>query len=168
MKHNLYVLVGCMGSGKSSIAEELSKMLNIPIIRTTTSRPIREGESANAYNFVSETYFIDNEDSFIETQSYNTIYGTWHYGLEKKSIDSMDSDAIVILSPCGYKKLLKASVDVDIKLFYIYTNTKNRLSRLNFRGDNEKEITRRMEADKKDFENILDYEPIVIYNNNGY
>lgn len=166
MIKKLYVVVGEMGSGKTTIVEKASKELNIPIVKTTTTRPKRDNEDDEAYNFVSDEYFEEGKAKFIEIKSYDTIYGKWYYGLEYSSLQRIDSkEAIVILTPKGYKDLVKNIENkIDIELFYVYVPTRDRISRIKARGDMSEEIMRRIKTDKEDFKDILDLEPKVIDN----
>lgn len=166
MVENIYVFIGEMGSGKTTIVEALSKELNIPIVKTTTSRPMRDNEDKNSYNFVDDKYFEINKDGFIETRHYDTIYGRWYYGLEYSSLEEINyNECLLILTPSSYKNLLNMlSDDIKIKLFYIYLSEEDRLARTKARGDLSDEITRRIEADKIDFKNVLGLNPIIIDN----
>ena len=166
MVENIYVFIGEMGSGKSTIVEALSKELNIPIVKTTTSRPIRDNEDENSYNFVDAKYFEINKDGFIETREYDTIYGRWYYGLEYSSLQEITSkECLLILTPVSYQNLVNMiGDDIKIKLFYIYLSEEDRMIRTKDRGDRTKEILRRIEADKIDFKNVLDLGPNVIDN----
>lgn len=166
MIKNLYVIIGEMGSGKTTIVEKASKILDIPIVKTTTTRPKRDNEDENAYNFVDDKYFEEKKDEFIEMKSYNTIFGKWHYGLEYSSLEGMNSkEAIIILTPTGYKDLVNTMKNkVDIVLIYIYVPTSLRITRIETRGDIGEEVIRRIKTDKEDFKDVLSLEPKIIDN----
>ena len=60
-------LVGKSGSGKDTIIQKLRADLKIPIAISFTSRPMRSGEIQDlTYHFVSDNYFEDNKEKFIE------------------------------------------------------------------------------------------------------
>ena len=127
MLKKLYVFVGEMGSGKTTIAQEVSIRTNIPIVRTTTSRPMRENETEKDYKFVDNSHFKNNLDKFLEYKVYDTIYGKWWYGL---SIDNLNEikceEAIVILTPSGYCDLINKCNNIETELFYISTDEAKR------------------------------------------
>ena len=84
------ILCGKSGSGKDAIASALSEFEGVKRIVSSTSRPMREGETdGKESNFLSKEAFtekVQNGD-FIEYRLYDTLVGgnpdTWGYGTEK-------------------------------------------------------------------------------------
>ena len=73
----IYCILGMTGTGKTTLAREVSKKLKIPIIISYTSRPIREGEQQDVdYHYVDNKYFDDNKDDFIEMREYEVYDGS--------------------------------------------------------------------------------------------
>lgn len=166
----LYIIIGKMGSGKTTIVEKVSDILNIEIVKSTTSRPKREGEDDNSYIFVDENYFYENIDNFIEYKTYDTIYGKWHYGIEYKTLENIKGDrAFIISTPLGCEDIINnlksINPNIDTKIIYITSRKHIRLFRTLNRGDNMEEVLRRFEADEIDFLNIERLKAIYIDNN---
>lgn len=157
----LIILVGKTCSGKTVIRDELNK-LGYKSIITTTTRPMRLGEiNGVTYDFISEEEFKNkiDEDYFIEYTSYNVADGsTWYYGTPKSVFNK---DGIIILNPAGIKNIPKSD---DNLIFYISCPEDEIRKRLFNRGDNIKEATRRMLADRKDFEDIENFVNYIVYN----
>lgn len=144
-------LVGMTATGKSEIAKELVK-LGIPKIVTTTTRPNRSGEVDGVdYNFISDSKFekMKKNHEFVETTSYNTVYGIWKYGTP---ISALRDDGVIILNPDGLKAF--RDMNINCKVFYIQASEGVVRNRLRFRGDSQEEADRRIKTDKKDFKNI--------------
>ncbi len=75
MKPTILAIVGPSGSGKTSLAEYLKKMLDIPVIVSYTTRPIREGEVDGVdHHFVSECDMPPKEQMLAYTK-----FGGFHY-----------------------------------------------------------------------------------------
>lgn len=161
-------LVGKTASGKDTIKQELLKMGYESVI-TTTTRPMRLGEEDGVtYHYVSEDEFIrmKDENLFAEYTYYLTVHGKWYYGSRLKHLENSDNK-IIILNPDGIKKL---SESIDLKKWYIvYLSCSDEVirERLDKRGDNKDEATRRMAADKNDFEDIEKYANVIVAND-GY
>ena len=104
-------LIGKSGSGKDTIVQKLHADLKIPIAISFTSRPMRPGEIQDlTYHFVSDDYFEDNKEKFIEQRLYKVINqdGTkdiWRYGLNRDSIkEGLNVDVVDVN---GYEALRK-------------------------------------------------------------
>ena len=170
MLKNLIIVIGKMGSGKTTIVERASSIAGIDIIKTTTSRPRRDNEGDNSYIFVGEDYFIDNKDSFIEYKSYNTVFGKWYYGVEYDNLTTIKQDkAIIVLSPLGCRDLINnlkvKNSNIKTTIIHVRADKDIRLNRTVKRGDKIEEILRRFETDEKDFLYVEGLDAIYLDNN---
>ena len=82
--NNIFVVSGPSGVGKDTIISELKKQgLEFREIITTTTRPMRQGESqGNPYWFISKEEFEDliRKNKLVE---WADVYG-YYYGSQKK------------------------------------------------------------------------------------
>lgn len=144
------VLTGAIASGKTSLAWFLEQE-GIKRITTYTTRPRRFDECPNAdYHYISEEEFmaLKKQRFFAETTHYDTVFGRWYYGSAKEDY-SVSEPKVVVLNPKGVMSL---SVDAYIVLFDLPEEILVRRALL--RGDTPEEITRRIIADKLDFQKL--------------
>lgn len=154
-------LCGLSASGKDTILQRVSYDLKIKPIVSHTSRPMRPSEldSVN-YHFVSDSFFDDNKEEFIEQRLYkvknaNGSTSIWRYGIHESSIN--EGLNIVIVDPPGRDDLIEYYGKENIITFYIYASDETRLKRLNQRGDtsNMEEVNRRLKFDKQQFDSFI-------------
>ena len=158
----IIVLIGKSGSGKDTIIQKLRADLKIPIAISFTSRPMRTGEIQDlTYHFVSDSYFEDNKEKFIEQRLYKVINqdgtkGIWRYGLTEESFE--EGTNLVIVDVNGYKALRKFFGRDNVLPFFIHCSDATRLNRVLLRGDgsNELELMRRFAADEEDFKDFIE------------
>lgn len=155
----MLVLIGKTGSGKTTVAEELKKRGYNKVV-TYTSRPMRPGEVNGVdYNFVSLEEFdeLDRKGKFIETTSYNTVHGVFKYGTAVDSFKAEGSN-LIILNPYGVKALKNYKATKDENLYYtvVYLRISDEAARVRLekRGDNMKEVERRLKTDLIDFKDV--------------
>lgn len=163
----LTILMGKTCSGKTTIINELKKYGFHPIV-TTTTRPIRENETQDIdYHFLSEAVFLEKVDRnyFAEYKAYNTEYGTWYYGSAREDIENAGNKDIIILTPDGYRDVMKEYPNLHHRLVYIYANNKTIRNRLLKRGDKKEEAERRIKQDYEDFRGVENLADRIIYNN---
>lgn len=155
-------LIGKSGSGKDTIIQKLHVDLNIPIATSFTSRPMRPGEIQDlTYHFVSDSYFEENKEKFIEQRIYKT-YGKdgnvefWKYGLTEESFE--EGNNLVIVDVNGYKALREYFGKQNVLPFFIHCSDTTRLNRVLLRGDggNKLEVMRRFAADEEDFKDFIE------------
>ena len=146
-------LIGKTSSGKNTISDLLSSNYNIPQAISTTTRPMRKGETQDKeYHFITKEEF-DKRD-FIETREYQVYNGdTWYYGYEKDEFNH--DNCIAIVDVQGYYSLREYFGDIVIP-FFIYASEDTLRKRLKLRGDNPQEIDRRLEDDEVKFKNFID------------
>lgn len=161
-------LVGGTGVGKSHLTKILTSKYGYEKLVTYTTRPIREGEVDGVdYHFIDKKVFdsLCAGDFFAETTSYKVANGEiWEYGTALKDITD---DKIVILNPSGLKELQKDKT-LNIVVFHLFASYGEIWNRLRKRGDDSEEAARRIEADKKDFEDISDYVDFAIRTDGNY
>lgn len=176
MNNKIIVICGFSSSGKDSISRLLEKRDGYNFIVSTTTRPIRVGESErNPYNFITNDefkYLIDN-DKLIEYREYHTLLNNnlavWYYGIEKKEMEN-NKPYVVVLDTVGLKEMKKQFGDRVISIF-IDVDLQYRLYRAMQRGSFDiTEWNRRLLDDERifsssDFKDNIDY--IVTNNTNN-
>ena len=146
------IIVGPGGSGKDYLRNKMVER-GFSYGISHTSRPPREGEEeGNDYYFKDLKFFDDNEDMFLELQTFNG----WKYGISKKEFEEKD---LFILSPAGLRSI---SEEIRKESFVIYVNPKSevRLERLSARNDADN-VERRYIADVRDFFEFSDYDIMI-------
>lgn len=154
----MLVLMGEMAVGKDAIKKELIQ-LGMENVITTTTRPMRNGEKQDiSYHFVSEDYFLEmNKQGLLaESTVYDTVYGKWYYGSQHKDLEN-HRNKVIILNPDGVKTLKNKIIMEKWTVIRIACPIEIIKERLKFRGDNPKEIKRRLEADALKFQSIENF-----------
>lgn len=150
--HKRIILVGRAASGKDFIRKKFeSRGFRYAVSYTT--RPPRAGEiHGQDYIFISpeKAQEMIKNDEFYEYVEFNG----WIYGTTR---DQFDEDDIFIMTPSGL-----AHVDEDSrkKSFVIFIDIdedirRQRMMDRDMPGDS---VERRIEADRKDFENFTNYD----------
>lgn len=158
----IIAFVGLSGVGKDTIINRISYNTKIPIIVSHTSRPMRESElNGISYHFVSDDYFEDNKDKFIEQRIYKVKdkqgkISTWIYGIHEDSVS--EGNNLVIVDPPGLQDLIKYYGKENIITFYMHATDNTRMRRLKERGDfkNIEEVKRRQHDDKIRFSKFIE------------
>ena len=159
-------LIGKSASGKTFVRDKLVKEHGYKSLVAFTSRPPRKGEKEDiTYHFISQNEFEQKikEDFFAEWKKYDTEQGVWYYGTALTDCYDADNDTVAILTPEGVRDL--QTKEIPMVVIYIYSNLNTIKYRLSIRGDNQKEIERRMKADIKDFNGAEMLADRIVYNN---
>lgn len=165
----MIILLGKTASGKDTICNYLVQKHHYKRIVTYTSRPMRPNEKDNVhYHFITKEDFIEkiNNKFFAEWKAYETEFGIWYYGTALEDLENIYSESIIILTPAGYKDIIKKMPKRPISIL-IDADDNTIKKRLIKRGDDPKEAERRLLHDNDDFigiENEVDY---IIHNNDG-
>lgn len=133
---------------------------------TFTSRPPRKNEKQDiTYHFISKEDFEQKieEGFFAEWKKYDTEQGVLYYGTALADCYDADDNTVVILTPDGVRDL--QAIETHMAVIYLYSNLNTIKQRLSIRGDNQKEVERRMKADINDFNGAEMLADRIVYNN---
>lgn len=164
----MIILLGKSASGKDTVVNNLIHNYGYEKIITWTTRPMRPGEKQDlTYHFTDDEDFEEKieEGFFAEWKKYNSVFGTWYYGTAVQDITNNLNNKIIILTPSGYEDIKEYINDEEILSVYLDSSLRTLYKRLKFRGDNPKEIKRRLLHDIKDFKGIKNKVNVVIKNN---
>ena len=107
-KTKIFIISGPSGAGEDSIIEGLKKYFEIERVITTTTRPMRPGESpGNPYYFISREEFINRRDKekFVEwAEQYNGNL----YGVTKEEIERVINSGKVGIWKIDWKGVITA------------------------------------------------------------
>ncbi len=159
-------LIGKSASGKTFVRDKLVKECGYKSLVTFTSRPPRKNEKQDiTYRFISKEDFEQKieEGFFAEWKKYDTEQGVWYYGTALTDCYDADDDTVMILTPDGVRDL--QAIEIPMVVIYLYSNLNTIKQRLSIRGDNQKEVERRMKADIKDFNGAEMLADRIVYNN---
>lgn len=162
----IFVIMAKSGSGKDTIANIVSKELNIPILVSHSSRKQRENEvNGKEYYFVENDFFKKEKDNFIDIREYKVYDGSiWRYGIHKNELKNKKiSLAIADLEGC--KNIEKYMGKDKVIRIFIDVNKEERIRRLHERGDIKEEIIRRVNDDDIRFKSMYKYSDLNIVNN---
>lgn len=159
-------LIGKSASGKTFVRDKLVKECGYKSLVTFTSRSPRKNEKQDiTYRFISKEDFEQKieEGFFAEWKKYDTEQGVWYYGTALTDCYDADDDTVTILTPDGVRDL--QAIEIPMVVIYLYSNLNTIKQRLSIRGDNQKEVERRMKADIKDFNGAEMLADRIVYNN---
>lgn len=112
--HKLFCIIGRTGSGKSTLVKKTANELGLKILKSYTTRPMRESESIenSDHIFISPDEvgkYRDDMVAYTERVDYCNF-------ATKQQIMSSD---LYIINPSGYKELLKSAEKMDVELIPI-------------------------------------------------
>ena len=146
-------IMGPMCSGKTSLANKLvsswTPSWQIKQILEHTSRPKRCADESG-YVFLTPTQFSANRETgkYIGVVRYQTVYGPWSYGIPLDDLKSMTTRSIrvIVTSPMGYTALREWCQTWSVSCRGMLLDVPEELcvERARRRGDNAKEVHRRM------------------------
>lgn len=143
---NIYLLAGASGSGKSSVAHELTKQFGMKEVWSYTERPPRyDGEPGHI--FVTPEQF----DAAGPMCGF-TIYNGYRYGVPESVIEEND---IYVIDPVGIRYMQERySGSKGVVVIAIYASLEERAVRMLERGDAPAAVKERLQTDDKEFENL--------------
>lgn len=148
-------MIGHGGSGKDHLGKYLvDKGFNKNVAYTT--RPMREGEvDGKDYNFITSDTFEEkiNENYWHE---YNCFIPDkkWYYGSSKPQYETCD---LFIKEPTGIS-LLSDKERKECLVVFINIDEDIRRERMSSRKKNADNIERRLDGDRRDFHNFIDFD----------
>ncbi|MFA6027701.1 MAG: guanylate kinase [Patescibacteria group bacterium] len=161
----LFVITGPSGAGKDSVIYKAKDLgLNFVQVITTSTREVRNGESeGHPYHFISVADFKKNIDAgdMIE---WAQVYGNY-YGSGKQEVDDKLKNhkvVVVKVDPQGARTFKRMRPDC-VTIFIMppsYEYLEKRL--VNRETDTKEVIKQRLDTAKKELENLLDWDYLVV------
>jgi len=162
MKNRLFIISGPSGAGEDSVIKGLKEIMSIEAVVTTTTRPLRVGESQGIpYYFISKEEFVRGVEKgdFYEWAEED---GGNFYGVTKKEIERVMNLDKVGIWKVDYKGVVNIKkILPEIKVVFIDAPEESRRQRVKTRDNASDEfVNRRMEYGKGWYEikHLYDYE----------
>ena len=162
----MLIICGKTASGKTTVGKEMEKQGMKRVVTFTTRPPRKDEVDGIDYNFLTQEEFDARKAAgfFAETADYDASFGHCSYGSAKEDYENGD-DSFIILNPYGIGQVLANTEGTNgRKPIIVYLNAANDviLQRLRKRGDDIKEVRRRMKADDIDFCGISNVSDITV------
>lgn len=168
MSKKLFCIIGRTSSGKTSLTKEVAKQLNLKIVKSYTTRPLRPGE----IEAESDHYFI-SEDDYPKYKTiiiaYTEINGHRYFATRHE----LEQSVLYVIDPKGFYELLYRYSIGEIRAqpvpIYIYLPDSLGYIRACDRGDDMEVWQERSKAEDsqfKDFESIVEDTSMYSINNN--
>lgn len=152
---NFYLVVGLTGSGKDTLVNKASKRIPMRILKSyTTRKPRHHGE--DTHTFINKFKY----SSLKNKVAMMYLNGEYYCATE----DQVNDSDIYIVDNEGAKQfVVRYKGDKPYKIIYIDAPANVRQQRMRERGDNSRDILKRIEHDAAVVE-IKDSADIVIEN----
>ena len=157
----LFCIMGRTCSGKTTLAKTVAETLHMKVLRSYTTRPMREGENEHT----SDHIFISEDEVKLfqgKIAAYTEING-YKYFVTKDMI--MNSD-IYVVDPNGYKMLAEyvkeKGLIIELIPIYIDVDVADQERRYRARGNTREEFWERYKSEAEQFDKFE--EEIIIYN----
>lgn len=111
MKQKIIAIVGQAGAGKDTVANFLSIALNIPLLCSFTTRPMRDGEVNGREHFFVKECKTPKEDMLAYTE-----YGGYEYWTE---LSQIKDTAIYVIDEKGIMDICERFPDIELVNIYV-------------------------------------------------
>lgn len=153
------ILTGKAASGKDHMAKWLRTNTDRTIGTKSTTRPPRSGEVHGVhYNFLDDISFdqmLKNDEIIMYQSFFISDDIVWKYGYRREDFKSADT---FLLTP--YEISILGAERQNATVVYFDIPEETRRIRLSLRKDADS-VERRLDGDRKDFQNFFDYDIIV-------
>lgn len=129
-KKKIFLIVGRTCTGKTVLAREVAKRVGLKVVKSYTTRPMRENETCEN----SDHYFIKHEDvqQYVDEMAAYTIVGDDEYFTTKGELDQSD---LYVIDPKGVEDLKnRCGNEYDFITIYIRTSKRCLIQRADKRG----------------------------------
>lgn len=157
----LFCIMGRTCSGKTTLAKTVAETLHMKVLRSYTTRPMREGENEHT----SDHIFISEDEVKLfqgKIAAYTEING-YKYFVTKDMV--IESD-IYVIDPNGYKMLVDAVKRNNMKIklvpIYIDVDVADQERRFRNRGNTREEFWERYKSEAEQFDKFE--EEMTTYN----
>lgn len=157
----LFCIMGRTCSGKTTLAKTVAATLHMKVLRSYTTRPMREGENEHT----SDHIFISEDEVKLfqgKIAAYTEINGC-KYFVTRDMV--MNSD-IYVVDPNGYKMLVdtvkRKNMNIKLIPIYIDVDVADQERRYKARGNTRNEFWERYKSEAEQFDRFE--EEIIIYN----
>lgn len=161
--NSLFIISGPSGAGEDSVIDGLKKILPIDRVITSTTRPMRPGEtSGNPYYFISRDDFIkliEEKKLFEYAEEYNGNY----YGVARNEINRVKTSGKIGIWKIEYKGVITAKkLMPDITAIFINASLEILEKRIRSRSNvTEKFVQERLKYTKQWLKHLDIYDYIV-------
>lgn len=168
------ILVGKMGSGKTSVAECLERIYSTSsfdykrVVTYTTRKP-RPGETEADYHFITNEEFdrlVDDNviGEYHQFQKGEELvqYGSSFDDYPLTIVDGKPQIKVVILDPDGLHKAIKAFRPRNLSVIFLKVSDETLRKHLELRGDDPEEVSRRLTEEAESFQNVSQYADLTI------
>lgn len=146
----LFCIMGRTCAGKTSLAKAVAESLNMKVVKSYTTRPMREGESEHTSDHI---FVSDDEVKLFQGKiaAYTEI-NDYKYFVTKDMI--MNSD-IYVIDPDGYKMLTEYVKRKELKIelipIYIDVDVNDQERRYRARGNTREQFWERYKSEAEQF-----------------
>lgn len=161
MAKPLIALIGTSGSGKTSLANKISKKYGYSVLKSYTTRAPRENDDAD---LLSHSFCSMEEAAFFSEQR-QIVCSTWFAGnFYFCTLDQLNSSDLYVVDLKGLQDLYRNYHSRPIISIFLDVPPEIVADRMAKRGDSDQEIMRRLQHDAEAFKEAKDFVDFVCDN----